>query len=269
MLYLLALHAFLVAAVLYITFVVNARDGLLRWAGWFSLAGFALDSLGLVDAHVSGGSTLGPAGMFYSMMAWSTVGFFHLLVWKKKVDVLGVIVLPLAVLFNSLALLSTSDVVTPTTPPIWVSLHVAVTTWGEALFALAAASGTIYVYQDWRLRNKQIHGSQYLPDLQTLDALGLTLIRWGFFLLTLGVGSGVAAALVFDRPQLLSDPISMVFKVTWGLYLALLLIRAAGRIGGRRSAILNIGSFTLALVAMVTTFLMAGGVMHAADKVVG
>ena len=32
LLYLLALHAFLVAAVLYGAFVVRAREGLLRWA---------------------------------------------------------------------------------------------------------------------------------------------------------------------------------------------------------------------------------------------
>ena len=269
LLYLLALHAFLVAAALYVAFMMRAREGLLRWAGWFSLAGLALDSLGLIDAHVSGGSVLGAAGMFYSMMAWAIVGVFHVLVLRRDVRALGVVALPLAVLFNSLALLEGGESVTPTAPPIWVSVHVGMTTWGEALFALAAAAGVLYVYQDHRLRKKQIHGAQYLPDLQTLDDLGIRLIRYGFVLLSLGVGSGVAAAYVFDRPQMLSDPISMVFKATWGLYLALLLIRAAGRIGGRKSALLNIGGFALALLAMVGAFLMADGSIHMASHGMG
>ena len=267
--YLLALHAFLIAAICFGMFLVRASEKLLRGGNWSSLAGLVLQSVGLAWAHVEGGSSFGAAGLFYAMMSWSIVGVFHLILLRHPVRPLGVVVAPLAVLFNSLALLSHGADSVVSTPPVWVSLHIGVTTWGEALFAMAAASGILYVYQDWRLRTKHVHGAQYLPDLATLDSLGLRLIRYGFVLLTLGVGSGVAAAYIFNRTQMLSDPTSLVFKATWGLYLALLVIRALGRIGGRKSAILNVACFALALIALLSANLSGAGSVHMSAPQVG
>lgn len=266
--YLISLHMFLVGSILYGVYLFNPKDKVLAIAHWITLAGLAVHAIPLLHIHVSRTAGIDDAAGFYALLAWSLIALYHAMRFRLKISALGIVAAPLATLFTALALLAEGNAggAQPAdmtnAPQPWVSVHVVFTTWGEALFGIAAAAGALYIYQDWRIRRKKVHGEAYLPDLATLDRLGRTLLIYGFVLLTLGLAIGTGVAMEIGRMEILSEPISMAFKVTWGIYLLLLGIRMAGFIGARQAAILATACFILSLLALMSVNLFApAGVM--------
>ncbi|MEW6775897.1 MAG: cytochrome c biogenesis protein CcsA [Bdellovibrionota bacterium] len=255
--YLLSLHAFIVASILYAAYLARPVPRVLSSARWTSLAGFVIQTIPLLLVHLAGQAWLGGAGPFFGLLAWSVAGLYHLVRLKYEVTLLGLITAPLAALFTTLAFLTPEAPLPELSVHLaWVEAHVLVTIAGEALFGIAAAASALYLLQDWRLRNKHIHAEPRLPDLETLDLLNRRLILIGAVLLTVGLGMGFAAAVALDRREIFREPLVLAFDATWMLYVGMLLVRAAGRIGGRKAALLSMVSYLLAVVALVGANLM-------------
>lgn len=254
--YLISLHAFLLASLLYGAYLLWPREGLLPAARLVSLAGLTVHTVPLLRAHIAGTWDLGWDGPFYGLLAWSLVALYQIAGVRSHVSVLGVVTNPLAVIFTAFAIVTSDGAAAgPARTPL-VTFHIVVSTWGQALFGIAAAAGILYLYQDWRLRTKHVHGKIRLPDLATLDALGRRFVIWGFVLLSIGLVAGVAVAFMVDQVEKLADPISLAFNGTWVLYLILLLARTAGRMSARKAAAMSTACFALAVMALVSANLI-------------
>jgi len=258
--YLVSLHAFLVASVLYSIYLPAPRAWLLAAARAISFAGLLVHTVPLVLAHVEGNSFIGSAGPFFYILAWAIPATYHAVRLRYEVRLLGLLGAPLATLFTALGLLSEEKPLPPASAHLlWIEALVVVMSLGVALFAVSAAAGLLYVYQDWRLRHKRMGGGPQLPDLESLDALGRRLLVYGFALLTLGLSLGWAAALALGRTEAVrGDPLSISFNLTWMLYLGLLSFRMAGRIGARQAAVLSLACYGLALLVMIGVNVWAG-----------
>ncbi len=257
--YLVSLHAFLVASVLYLVYLAVPRSPLLAAARAISFAGLLVHSVPLVLAHVEGNSFVGSEGPFFYILAWAIPATYHAVRVKYAVRLLGLLGAPLATLFTALGLLSEEKPLPAASPHLlWIEAHVVVMSLGVALFAVSAAAGLLYVYQDWRLRNKHAGGGPQMADLETLDSLGRRLLLYGFALLTLGISLGWGAALALGRIEAVRDPLSITFNLVWVLYLALLYFRTAGRIGARQAALLALACYGLALSVMIGVNVWAG-----------
>ncbi len=126
-----------------------------------------------------------------SLIAWVVVLLLVLAALTKPVANLGLIVLPLAALSIVLALAYTTA-----RPPEWASLgiqvHTMVSILAFGVLTIAACQSILLALQERQLRHKPPGRLiQILPPLQTQESVLFQLLGIGFFLLSLGLASGM------------------------------------------------------------------------------
>jgi ABC-type uncharacterized transport system permease subunit len=173
---------------------------------------------------------------------------------RFHIDVVGAFVAPLALTF----LLASRFV--PSEPPsrlksALLPFHILANLMGVAFFTLAFAAAVAYLLQERRLKKKKLEGVfQRLPPLDSLDRAEHRFLLAGFPLLTIGILTGTlwARSVEFGNA---SDIARAAFGyVSWLLFAAVLLLRAAAGWRGRRAAygtIAGFGSTVLVLVIYV------------------
>ena len=130
-----------------------------------------------------------------------------------------------------------------------LSTHIISTIGGYTLFALACLSSGLFVYQDYRLKTK-LGGilQQRLPALGTLEQTSYAAIKWGFPLLSVGVGLGV----MLSQSVLVGDAsIRLLLSVgVWFVYAMFLLDYRVQSIRSRWTPFWPILGFILILAAV-------------------
>jgi ABC-type uncharacterized transport system permease subunit len=134
----------------------------------------------------------------------------------------------------------------------WFVFHTAIATAGVAALAVSFAMSVLFLVKERALKEKRsLSVLEMLPTLEKLDRLGFLALMYGFPLLTLGIATGmVYSAAVHDR--IWTWGLKEVFPVlAWMVFAVILWARFAQGIRGRRSAILAIAGFALALLTFV------------------
>ncbi|MBK8481404.1 MAG: cytochrome c biogenesis protein CcsA [Proteobacteria bacterium] len=245
------------ASVLVLLRVVSRGDARSRT---LTLAGRSVFGAGLVAQTLTTGALclqgLHPlrdvAGALH-LTAWLLVAAYLAMTLAWRIDVLGLLVGPLA-----LALLSGSRLTPRGAPPplgpqglaLLGKLHLTLVAFGVVAFALAGAVAAVYLLQDRALRHNRL-GPLYrrTPPLATLDHLGRVLIAAGFPVFTLALVSGVLWVVQL-RPTHGVRPEHLLAGVVWIVFAALLVARWTMSISARRAALLTVVGFAATVLVL-------------------
>jgi ABC-type uncharacterized transport system permease subunit len=130
----------------------------------------------------------------------------------------------------------------------WIYVHRVTSYVGAVAFAVAAASGAMYVGASARLRQKQ-PSSVYLGSLERLERLTMTAVTLGFALLTIGIITGAVEMIFLNKPTS-SWKIALTACV-WMIYAVVLHAPLNPIFRGRRAAVLSVLGFALMLGTLV------------------
>jgi len=187
-----------------------------------------------------------------NLFVWLVVGAY--LIWgcKPRYRLLGLTVMPLAVVLFIVARIGggTHAGQRDSYGSLFLVLHVGFVLAAFAGFTLAAALAAVYLWQERRLKERASDILRLrLPPLASLERLERRTIVISLPLLTLGLVAGVVR-LHHDHKPL--DALEGVALLTWLVYGGFLALRPSGR----RAAYLALGGFALVIV---TRLALAGG----------
>ena len=189
---------------------------------------------------------------------WSTwAGSLNLFVWlvvtvylgvRKPYRLLGLAVMPLAATLLVVARAGGGTGVGTRShySNLFLVLHVGLVLIAFAGFTLAAALSAFYLWQERRLRRREVTIlRRQAPSLATLDRLAARVVLFSLPALTLGIAVGVARLLGNgDR----IDALVAATVVTWLVWAAYLVLRATRGLSGRRAAYVALAGFALVIV---------------------
>ena len=182
-----------------------------------------------------------------NLFVWLVVGAY--LIWgcRPRFRLLGLAVLPLAVVLFAVAHAGggTSSNAGASSSAFLVA-HVTLAVAAFAGFTLAAALSALYLWQERRLKR---HAAGILrlpaPSLVTLDRLAGRTITVALPLLTVGIVVGLVRVV---RTHERFDALMVFTIVTWAVYAAYLFLRRELGWHGRRAAYVSLLGFALVIV---------------------
>jgi ABC-type uncharacterized transport system permease subunit len=183
-----------------------------------------------------------------NLFVWLVVGAY--LIWgcQPRYRLLGLAVLPLAVVLFALARVGggTGTGAHSDYSNLFLVLHVGLVLAAFAGFTLAAALSALYLWQERRLKR---HERSILrvraPALSRLDELAARTILVALPALTLGIAVGIAQ--LSDRGGGF-DALMLVTVLAWAVYGAYLVLRHVAGWRGRRAAYVVLAGFVLVAV---------------------
>ncbi len=251
----LVLGFYLAGTIITLIGILTTRKSL-RSAGMAcAVAGFALHTfdMGLVTSQP--GSSLTAAAFYYSLFSWLLLLIWLLAWWRLKLGFLALTISPLALLFyvSSLRLAPTHVATPPTLLGLFFGLHIGSLFLALSLLAVSFGAGLAFLHLERKIKTKEpLTGfRKELPSLSTFDRAVHWAVAAGFPLYTLGLLSGfVWAKLTWN--QIFSWDIKELTSIgIWFLYASLFYQRMVTGRQGRRTAILAIWVFALAMLSML------------------
>jgi len=207
-----------------------------------------------------------PLGTYFdalSFLAWLIVGLFILLERRLSVPVLGAVAAPLAagmMLLGATFSYQTRGPIVPILHSWWLPLHVVFALAGNAVFALMAVGGILYIFQEWLIKGKRIGRlHRLLPSLETLDKMNRHGLPLGFCLMTIGILSGALWANSAWGQYWSWDPKETWSLITWFTYAAMVHQRIVLGWRGKKAAVLAIIGFVLVMFTFVGASTLLGG----------
>jgi ABC-type uncharacterized transport system permease subunit len=189
---------------------------------------------------------------------WGTwAGSLNLFVWlvvtvylgvRRPYRLLGLAVMPLAavLLVVSRAGGGTGFGVRSHYSNLFLVLHVGLVLAAFAGFTLAATLSAFYLWQERRLKRREVTIlRRQAPSLATLDRLASRAVLFSLPALTLGLAVGLVRLLA-DGERI--DAVVAATVVTWVVWSAYLVLRAARGWSGRRAAYVALAGFALVIV---------------------
>ncbi|MDX6469125.1 MAG: hypothetical protein QOF75_928 [Gaiellaceae bacterium] len=189
---------------------------------------------------------------------WSTwAGSLNLFVWfvvtvylgvRKPYRLLGLAVMPLAATLLIVAHVGGGTGVGARShySNLFLVLHVGLVLAAFAGFTLAAALSAFYVWQERRLKRREVTIlRRQAPSLATLDRLALRAVTFSLPALTLGLAVGLVRLLA-DGERI--DALVVATIVTWFIWAAYLVLRMTRGLAGRRAAYVVLAGFALVIV---------------------
>jgi ABC-type uncharacterized transport system permease subunit len=150
----------------------------------------------------------------------------------------------------------------------WYWIHIMTAFGGALAFAVACATGAMYLQANRRLRSKTLPNGPVLGSLERLERITFTSVTLGFALLTIGLVTGLVRVLKTDGQTRLgehwytSPKVLLAFSV-WVVYAIILHAPINPSFRGRKVAMLSIFGFALMIVTLVAVnFVPAGGGTH-------
>ena len=182
-----------------------------------------------------------------NLFVWLVVGAY--LIWgcRPRYRLLGVAVMPPAAALLALAYAGGgSEAADGEASTLFVALHAGLVLAGFAGFALAAGLGALFLWHERRLKRRDAGILRTpAPPLDGLDRLGARTIAVSLAALSVGIAVGLVRL-----PGSELDATIVVTTLAWACYAMLLLLRAEGRVHGRRAARLALAAFPLVAVAL-------------------
>ncbi|MFA6823362.1 MAG: c-type cytochrome biogenesis protein CcsB, partial [Geobacter sp.] len=181
--------------------------------------------------------------------AWSIVLIFGIIDAKYKYRVIGVFVMPFALLGMTWAQLYLPADINPLMPALqsnWLTYHVITCFLGYAAFAVACGVSIMYlikVQSEEKATDAAGGILSLFPPTKVLDDLNYKAIMVGFPLLTLGIITGAAWANYAWGTYWSWDPKETWSLIVWFVYAAFLHARFTKGWVGRRAAWLSIIGF--------------------------
>src|SRR3974390_450868 len=139
-------------------------------------------------------------------LMWTIVAVYLLLGLWARLRFLGAFASPGLFALGVFALMPSLDATHSTRPELstaWTSVHAALMSLSYGAFGLSSVAAGVYLTQE---RNLKFHKLQavlsLLPPIQRLEVVASRLLLAGFFLLTLGLATGVVDLTQVQNPQI-------------------------------------------------------------------
>jgi ABC-type uncharacterized transport system permease subunit len=226
------------------------RPGLAgRLATWGVRVGWLVQSaLLILQAVRSDGFPWSTWAGSLNLFVWLVVGAY--LIWgcTPRYRLLGLAVLPLAVVLFVLARIGGGTGIGAQShySNLFLVLHVGLVLAAFAGFTLAAGLSALYLWQERRLKRREASILRLrAPALSRLDELAARTIAVALPALTLGIVVGVLR--LSDRGGSV-DALMAVTVLAWAVYCASLVLRHLAGWRGRRAAYLVLAGFVLVAI---------------------
>jgi cytochrome c-type biogenesis protein CcsB len=260
-LYLLALFLILVASGGFVIYIIRQNTVAFQWSYRIFVVGFISHTLFLAyQYYTTGALPVLSLKASLSFFAWAITGAYIVFQYRFRLMVLGSFVAPLAAV---LMVISTSIpaaevvAVNPVLKSLWLPVHVLTVFAGDGMFAVAFASGLMYLLQERQIKQKRLGGVyKRLPSLETLDSINHYALVWGFPFLTVGMVTGAVYAQQALGSYWRWDPKEVWSLITWLFYAVLLHERLTVGWRGRRAAVMSIVCFALLLFTFLGVSLL-------------
>ncbi len=185
-----------------------------------------------------------------SLTAWAVAVLYLLATLYKRIDNLGIVIMPLAALAVVAAWIWPGTHVVLPRGTTAQSTHIIVSVLAYGLLSLSAVQSLLLLAQEGQLKQRQSSAfMRALPPLQTMEQLMFQLMGLGFVLLTLTLISGA-----FFSEQLFGQPLRFTHHVilsvfAWIVFAVLLLGHWRFGWRGRPAIHWTLGGFALLLLA--------------------
>ncbi len=158
LLFSIATVAYLLAMVMYISYVAFRKEGIGKAASFITYAGLLIQTAALVmrwvESYQMGIGRVPLSNLYESLVffTWSTVLIYVVVEWKYKTRIFGAFVMPVA--FLALAFINVAGIsndITPLVPALksnWLFYHVLISFLGYAAFGVAFAISMIFLLID-------------------------------------------------------------------------------------------------------------------------
>jgi ABC-type uncharacterized transport system permease subunit len=252
----LACHAYVVAALVYLAYLVRQSDALATVGRVLVGTGLALHGVALFGLFgAQGGRPVGMAQGF-STFAFLLLTIFLVVDVRYRKPVIGAFITPLAVavLLPGLLLDGGQPLHPDMTRPL-LPLHITIALLGVAASALAAGVAVMYL-----LMERQVKGKRFgllfsrLPSLEFLDTLNRRLVVVGFIALSVTLVTGAFFSSAAPGFVWAWQSKQIATLVAWGVFAALVSARSFGGWRGRRVALLTMTGFGLLLVSFLSSY---------------
>jgi cytochrome c-type biogenesis protein CcsB len=186
----IATLSYLIAMVLYISYLAFRKNGIGRTASVVTYVGFAVQTAALLlrwrESYQMDIGRIPLSNLYESLVffTWSTILIYIIIELKYKTRAFGAFVLPVA--FLALAFINVAGIssdITPLVPALksnWLFYHVLISFLGYAAFGIAFAISMIYLLMDTEERG---------PSVNLIYGVGalLVLAPLGYFMTSLGM----------------------------------------------------------------------------------
>jgi ABC-type uncharacterized transport system permease subunit len=208
----------------------------------------------LSEGIVAGRFPLASLAEFLLLLGFAVLTI-HLYLWfRLKVYTAGLLLPPLAAIaaLAALPMLPGGDVQAGARQDALLLLHAAVSTLGMATLCVAFAMSIFYLIQDHGLKaQRRLALLNRLPSLDRCDHIGFRSLKIGFFLLTVGIGTGVVVNVDLHHKIWVWGAKGTFPLLAWLVFAATLTARTALGFRGRKSAYLIITGFVLGLFTII------------------
>ncbi|MFQ6037321.1 MAG: c-type cytochrome biogenesis protein CcsB [Candidatus Aminicenantales bacterium] len=261
--FLIAFILYVLAAVFYLVYLFGKKEGPARTGLFLAFLGLIAHTLALLWRTIESGHA--PFTNMYeslSFLAWSGVLAYVLIELRYKIRGAGpyllLIVIGLMALASSPLMPKEAAPLVPALQSYWLWLHVSVTLFGEAFFAVAFITSILYLVADAREKKGTARGSGLSSE--RLDFISYRCVAVGFPLFTLG---GLVFGMVWAYKAWGSywswDPKEVWSLITWFVFALYLHTRIVMGWKGRRSALIAILGFLAAVFTYFgVNYLLAG-----------
>jgi ABC-type uncharacterized transport system permease subunit len=233
--------------------LVRRRGTAVPWIPRTALVGLILHLAGLVAGTVEKGVPTLTLREILLLVAFAAISVYLLAHFTFRLEVMGVIILPLIVALMALTLFVPEQGGTAIGWRVSLrAVHVIPAVLGVAFLFVTFTTSIVYLVQErWLKEHKPFHSFIPLPSLQQCDRLSHVSLGWGFSFLTLVVITG-ALTNKFQQGDLswiLRERFSLL---AWLLFAVVIYDRVfAGRWRGRFSAYLSIIGFVAIIMRMI------------------
>jgi cytochrome c-type biogenesis protein CcsB len=162
LLFTLATIAYLIAMVLYISFLAFKKEGIGKAASFTTYGGLVVQTIALamrwIESYQMGIGRVPLSNLYESLVffTWSTVLIYVFVEWKYKTRAFGAFVMPVA--FLALAFINVAGISTDIQPLVpalksnWLFYHVLISFLGYAAFGVAFAVSMVFLLVDMEER---------------------------------------------------------------------------------------------------------------------
>jgi ABC-type uncharacterized transport system permease subunit len=180
------------------------------------------------------------------------VAFLLVYAWYRSVS-LGIFVLPIVFMLAMLAAFRPGqETFSAPTRTGWILLHIVLLLAAYAALFISLLASLLYLVQERRLKSKSSR-LRFLPPLdtplETIDQIALKTLLFGLPCMTAGLLIGSVIAQEDFGARYFSDPKILLTFGLWIAYVAMIFIRRASGLRGRRAVYLS--SFVILVVLFV------------------
>lgn len=250
----IALAGYFVSTTGYLCSLLFKRISPAKISTWLLTFAFSVHGTALFTQYfLTGQSPVNSCYGSVSFFAWVIAGAYLVFQLRTKTRILGAIVSPVTFLmvFAASTQMPGRGLLPENLQGPLVSVHVILSVAGEALFALVALAGMLYLLQDRQIKKRRLHAmSRLLPPLKDLDRINHYGLLFGFPVLTFGLLAGSVWAGSAWGSHWPWDPKLIWALLVWICYAFVLHQRLAIGWSGRKAALLSAFFFLVLLVSL-------------------